>query len=373
MTSHAYSFLLERKLSMKPIISSIRELIFRIIRRILLIFEWLFTKAFKAVSSRLPFWKIQPAAKVFNAVNFPHQAASGTLSRGLWINGRVLSKRKSGTSLPKANDSNWTNFKRMTSQWLTREVPYTGITIRVGAEEHKIKSDDEGYFELIVHDVSGSIHLKLDDYPYEANVESVGTSNIPEYVIISDVDDTILETGTDSMAKMLKTTLLSNSLTRELVTEMPAIINGLHAESLHPVFYVTSSPWNLHEFLGRVFNRARLPQGGIFMTNWGLTPKQWFTPSHQKHKGDALNKINSWYPDSKILLFGDDIQKDHRIYAGFIRMHPEKIHSAFIRQAAPRGKRKKVQKIIDKLNKEIGREVMHSVGNADEIKAILAR
>jgi len=347
------------------------ELIFRSIRRLLLIIEWLLTSAFRAISCRLPFWKVKPVAKIYNAINFPHQSANGTVSRGIWINGRVVSERK--TIPPTTEDSRWLNFRRMASQWFTRDVPDTGVTIRIGGQEHKVKSNEEGYFQLTAREISGSIHVSLDEFPYKTEIEAQGTCVIPQYVIISDVDDTLLETGAVSLAKMLKKTLLSNALTRDLVPGMPEIINELSLDEINPVFYVTSSPWNLHAFLGRVFKRAKLPLGGIFMTDWGLTPTQWVTPSHYKHKGDALNKIHDWFPDSQTLLFGDDSQKDHRIYAGFIRMHPTKVKAAFIRNVAGRQKRKQVEKLINKLHKEIGREVMFIISDSQEIRNTLGR
>ena len=347
------------------------DFILRSIRRFLLIFEWLLTSAFRTIRCRLPFWKVKPIAKIFNTVNFPHQSSNGTVSRGIWINGRVLSERK--TIPPTKKDSRWLNFRRMTSQWLTREIPNTGVTIRIGGQEHKLKSDKEGYFQLTAHEITGSIHVSLDEFSYSSKIEAQGVCVIPKYVIITDVDDTLLETGAVSLAKMLKTTLLSNALTREIVSGMPDIINELSLDGINPVFYVTSSPWNLHSFLGRVFTRAKLPTGGIFMTDWGLTPTQWITPSHHKHKGEALNRIYNWFSDSQILLFGDDSQKDHRIYAGFIRMHPTKVKAAFIRNISGTQKRRQVEKIIKKLHTEIGREVIYIVTDSQEIRGILER
>jgi phosphatidate phosphatase APP1 len=153
---------------------------------------------------------------------------------------------------------------------------------------------------------------------------------------------------------------------------MSDLINDLHSETKQPVFYVTSSPWNLHGFLGRVFKRAQLPKGGIFMTDWGLTPKQWLTPSHDVHKGDAIKRISGWYQDSQFLLFGDDSQHDHTIYADFIRSNPDKIKAAFIRTVAGEEKMAQVQQMMDALNQELGREVMFVIRSVEDIRDKLA-
>ncbi|MGJ8656681.1 MAG: phosphatase domain-containing protein [Akkermansiaceae bacterium] len=337
------------------------ELFFRSIRRLLLMIEWILGIIWGTLSKLLPFWKIKPVVEIFNAVKFPHNGKCGT-----WIYGRVLSERK--LIPPTPEDSSWINFRRMISQWFTREVPKTGVTVTIGNQQHQVRSDADGYFELLAYNVSGAYQVSLDSYDYKAEFESTGSPEIPEYVIITDVDDTLLETGAISLGKMIKTTLLGNSLTRDLVPGISELINELHHNAKHPVFYVTSSPWNLHGFLGRVFSRAMLPKGGIFMTDWGLTPKQWLTPSHDAHKGDAIHRISEWYQNSQFLLFGDDSQKDHTIYADFIRKNPDKIKAAFIRTVAGEEKMELVQQMMDALNQEIGREVMFVIHTAEEIK-----
>lgn len=341
------------------------ELFFRSIRRFLLIIEWILSVIWGAISKLLPFWKIKPVVEIFNAVNFPHEGKCST-----WIYGRVLSEKK--LIPPTPEDSSWMNFKRMTSQWFTREVPKTGITVTIGNQKHQARSDKEGYFEILAHNISGDYSVSLDSFPYQADFHSTGSAQIPEYVIITDVDDTLLETGAISLGKMIKTTLLGNSLTRELVPGIAELINDLHSDGKNPVFYVTSSPWNLYGFLKRIFRRAKLPKGGIFMTDWGLTPKQWLTPSHSVHKGNAIHRIFEWHQDSQFILFGDDSQKDHTIYADFIRSHPHKIKAAFIRTISDKEKKHQVQETIDALNQEIGKEVMFLIRSAEEIKQQLS-
>lgn len=337
------------------------ELFFRIIRRFLLMIEWVLSFIWSAISKLLPFWKLKPVVEIFNAVSLPHQSKSA-----IWIYGRVLSERK--LIPPTLEDSSWINFKRMAGQWFTREIPKTGITVTIGEISYQTISDKEGYFEILTTNTSDSCKISLDSYPYESSFYCSSSNQNPEYVIITDVDDTLLETGATSLGKMIQTTLLGNSLTRELVPGISELINELHHTSNNPVFYVTSSPWNLHGFLGRVFTRAQLPKGGIFMTDWGLTPKQWLTPRHDVHKGSAIKRIAEWYQQSEFILFGDNSQVDHKIYADFIRANPEKIKAVFIRNVSSAEKADDTLQIINRVNKDINREIMFFVDNAEEIK-----
>ena len=158
------------------------------------------------------------------------------------------------------------------------------------------------------------------------------------------------------MTKMLETTLFGNSLTRELVPGTAELVTELSSNGDHPVFYVTSSPWNLANFLKRIFNRANLPQGGLFMTNWGLTPEQWLTPSHDVHKRDSIGEVAKWYPKAKFVLIGDDSQRDPEIYAEALRCYgADRVASILIRSVSGQQRANEVREAFSILDEEFGK------------------
>jgi hypothetical protein len=139
------------------------ETIFRLIRHLLLIIEWILSVLWSAISKLLPFWKIKPVVEIFNAVKFPHDGKCGA-----WIYGRVLSEKK--LIPPEPEDSGWINFKRMSSQWFTRETPKTGVSVTIGDEKYQVMSDKKGYFEVLTHDISGEERTKpIQQMMYELN------------------------------------------------------------------------------------------------------------------------------------------------------------------------------------------------------------
>ena len=70
-------------------------------------------------------------------------------------------------------------------------------------------------------------------------------SHAAAFGVISDVDDTILETGVQRVGRMIRQTFTGSALTRTPFPGAAELYRDL-ADGINPVFYVSSSPWNLH-------------------------------------------------------------------------------------------------------------------------------
>ena len=173
------------------------------------------------------------------------------------LRGRVLSAVREGQ--PKPHHGKWTNFKQMVSLFATDEV--VGIT--VSADGTEAVTDEEGYFTLLLPrpDASGwhTVEAHLPDHP-KARVllHALVPDPSARFGVISDIDDTMLQTGAFSLARNLWTSLTGNVLTRHVFPDAVALIDRLH-DTRNPVYYVSSSPWNLYRFLTAIFERHELP------------------------------------------------------------------------------------------------------------------
>ncbi|MGJ8672447.1 phosphatase domain-containing protein [Rubritalea sp.] len=327
-----------------------------------LVVEWLLGVIWYLMTFWIPRKKADPVADVYNAILHPG---------GIYLFGRVMALRV--MPAPKPEDGKWVNFKRMASNWFTLDFPHARVEIKMGERVIRVRSNKEGYFEL--HDACegniDSVEVHLPQHGYRSEVPLVGSNQQTPLVIISDVDDTLMETGSISMGKMLETTLFGNLLTRELVPGVSELVTELHDGGKHPVFYVTSSPWNLANFLKRIFRRANLPAGGLFMTKWGLTPEQWLTPSHDVHKREAIDEVTSWYSEASFILLGDDSQRDPEIYSKALRFYgAERVKSILIRSVSGSLRANEVREKFKKLNAEYG-EIAHVVKNSETMREIL--
>lgn len=256
---------------------------------------------------------------------------------GIAVKGRVLAIRN--LSEPNVNDSWWVNARRMLKRWITSECPFIPVYASVNGEKAETLTDDEGYFsfELPNPSSAGSIEISLPENlaPDPVIAKVVENDTDPELVIISDVDDTIFVSNTARLLSMVKTALTGNSLSRQVFPGIPefysALRSGKHGTSRNPFHYVTSSPWNLHALIAKIFDNKQIPEGGFFMTDWGLSETDWLKESNLTHKRQAILKIMDWHPYSKIVLLGDSSQHDTEIYVSLAAEFPERVVAVAIR------------------------------------------
>lgn len=249
------------------------------------------------------------------------------------VKGRVLATR----TLPDPVESDhwWKNGTSMARRWLTAECPHALVAIRLGSETFETTADDEGYFEMELPDPSAAETVEVWLPNSDNTAPVVENDPHPTVVVISDVDDTIFLSNTAKLLGMIKTALTGNALTRQIFPGVPDLYTrlrlGPHGDQLNPVSFVTSSPWNLHSFMKSIFDHRGSPPGALFMTDWGLSHDNWLKESNPVHKRRAILKILRWFPDSPVVLLGDNSQHDPEIYAKIAIEFPARIAAITIR------------------------------------------
>lgn len=246
------------------------------------------------------------------------------------LRGRVLSAvvRRN----PDENDSKWTNFLAMLRLFATDEV--ADVTVRAG--EQVAQTDEEGYFSLVLPraDQSGwfETEVVLDGSP---DVCATLCAQVPapdaRFGVVSDIDDTVLETGAYTLLKNLWTSMTGNALTRHIFPDAKALLDRLH-DGRNPVFFVSSSPWNIFDFLRAVFERHGVLRAPMFLRDLGLSETQFITGTHGGHKGAAIDTILAANPDLPFVLIGDTGQEDAHVYLNAFRRHPGRIIMVVLRE-----------------------------------------
>ena len=247
----------------------------------------------------------------------------------LVVRGRVVTALR--RTRPEPEHSRLTNLLQMIALFLTNEV--AGVKVVASGAGVTATSDDEGYIWLEVPRDPRLSGWRIID------VEIAGAPGsrrgfpvmIPDPAsrlgIISDIDDTLMHTGSYSLARNLWTTFTGSALTRHVYPDAVALIRRLHGGT-NPVFYVSSSPWNLHHFLDRVFARAELVPGPMFLRDLGLAR----TAGHADHKGEAIDRILAANPRLRFVLIGDTSQKDAFAYRDAVARHPGRIAMVVLRE-----------------------------------------
>ena len=256
---------------------------------------------------------------------------------GVSVKGRVMRIRKWRT--PSVDDHPLQNLWQMLLIWATPERPNTAVAIHCGGATAIVQSDREGYFRADLDSgVFGfspiTLEIPISDDSESVRQELLNHSGPAQFVVISDIDDTVIVTDAARTFRMIATTLLGNALTRQIFAGTAELYRGLQRGTEHgnnPINYVSSSPYNLHGLLKLIFKTNQIPDGAWFLTDWGLDETKWLRESHHEHKLAAIREVLTWHPDLPVILIGDSGQADTEIYAEIVRNYPERIAEVLIR------------------------------------------
>jgi phosphatidate phosphatase APP1 len=274
----------------------------------------------------------------------------------LMFKGRVLEDR--GIRPADAADSTWRNLRNMYRRFDSNEIPGALLLARFGAVEQTVVADDEGFFEArIVPDAPlpndrlwHMVELRLlEPQPAgHAQIRATGHVLVPplssQFGVISDIDDTVIRTNATSMVRMFRATFLENARTRlpfpGVATLYQALQRGADGASLNPLFYVSSSPWNMYDLLEEFFAIQHIPAGPLLLRDWRFSPRGPQSPlRHRAHKIATIRQILDTYPALPFLLIGDSGQEDPEIYREIVRLYSNRILAIYIRNVSRSARR----------------------------------
>jgi phosphatidate phosphatase APP1 len=155
-----------------------------------------------------------------------------------------------------------------------------------------------------------------------------GASN-PPLGIISDVDDTLTDTDVAHKLEMLKNTFFHDTYDVRIFPNAPQAITAVSGKGASlptlPVFYLSGSPWALHERISQAFDRVGLPLGATILRRYSQEP---LDPYDFKHP--HLLEIVDANPGYKWILFGDTGEKDPEVYHTLMQERPGTVDAVFI-------------------------------------------
>jgi phosphatidate phosphatase APP1 len=177
-----------------------------------------------------------------------------------------------------------------------------------------------------------------------------------QYGFISDVDDTFLISHSANLRKRLYVLFTRNARSRKpfegVVKHYQLLaLSNTTPDAPNPFFYVSSSEWNLYDFLLEFSTLNGLPRG-VFLLNVLKEFRQLLKTGQNNHNGKftRIVRILQAYPKQRFVLLGDSSQHDPYIYESVVKHFPKQVHAVYIRDVYKRnyGKVKEVlQKIED--------------------------
>jgi phosphatidate phosphatase APP1 len=270
----------------------------------------------------------------------------GTASR-VHVLGRVLEDE--GHATPGAGYSRWRNLLAMLKRLESDEVAGAHVALRVADAELEVVADEEGFFRAWLSPTQApaaawhAVQATLLDPPCPSgtSVRAAGRALVPPgdaaFGVISDLDDTVIQTGATDLFRMARTVLFGSARSRLPYPGVAAFYQALRDGTGgcdNPVFYVSSSPWNLYELLVEFLDLQHIPAGPLLLRDWGLSERELLPSGHAPHKLAAIEGVLDTYPTLPFLLIGDSGQEDPEIYREIIRSHPGRILAAYIRNVS---------------------------------------
>ncbi len=211
-------------------------------------------------------------------------------------------------------------------------------------------SERDGFFRLEFkpetppspgwHDISVKL-LRKKRRRRRREVTGKGSFFVPfvtQYALISDIDDTFLISHSSTLLKRLYVLFTENARSRQpfdgVVKHYQLLsLAGTNEEHPNPFFYVSSSEWNLYDYIVEFAHDNQLPKGVYLLSQLKMF-FELFKTGQNKHKTKFFRivRIMESFPKQRFILLGDDTQEDPAIYASVVEHFPQQVVCVYIRQ-----------------------------------------
>lgn len=270
----------------------------------------------------------------------------------LFVRGRVIEDK--GLEIATPDATRWRNFLDTYKRFVSDKVPHARLRVVYPGGEEELEADAQGYFKARLElpeavpagwtEVAYSL-LSPERRGVEA-AQAVGRVLVPEadaqFGVISDMDDTVVQTDVTRWVRVLGAVLFGNAHTRlpfrGVATFYRALEQGT-AGVRNPLFYVSSSPWNLYDLLLEFLTLGQIPLGPLNLRAWRGGTGELFPGEHGAFKQGEIQRILDTFPSLHFILIGDSGEQDPEIYGEIVQRYPGRILGVYIRDVSGEARR----------------------------------
>jgi len=267
------------------------------------------------------------------------------------VYGRVIEKRDIGASTD--TDSVLKNLFNTYRRADSDPLPFAKVKVEYAGSTLEMKADNEGFF-------GGWIDLEkpltADDEWREYKVELIprvaadpavaplavkGSGEVlsataaTRFAVVSDLDDTVIQSRVSNFLQAARTVMLGNARTRlpfpGVAAFYEALRNGATGDEKNPIFYVSSSPWNIYDVIAEFMDLQKIPKGPLVLRDWDIGWSSLSSARHFEHKTSVIRDLMQLYPDLEFILIGDSGQHDPEIYRQIVSEFPKRVRAIYIR------------------------------------------
>lgn len=267
-------------------------------------------------------------------------------------------------SLKEDPSSKRSRLKGLFGEWMASdsvqifcENRHVSARVKNGEFSGQLQVKDLKNFRLKVLHRDQIIYSEVFKFPQKA-----------DFLVVSDIDDTILLTEVSSMLKMTYNSMLKDFSKRKAIEGTPELYRQFSQNCKDlgkPHFiYLSSSPAFLSRSLKSFLRRHSFPQGTIILK------KSLENDGHENHKSSWLKKISARYPGRPMILLGDSGEKDPEIYRDFhsIPGNSDRIKAVIIHEVT---KEAETISRLDIIKKSMGKTPFIYWSSAAELKKLL--
>lgn len=263
------------------------------------------------------------------------------------VQGRVL--EDAGIEPAARDHSRWRNALALIRRADADPVPHARVRVGIGTASLEFHADDEGFFagwmdenspERIDADwvrITAELVAPEGDAPVVTSGRALVSMIEPEFLVISDVDDTVLQSNVTSFLMAVRTMLFENARTRlpfpGVAAFYQALRRGVTGNARNPTFYVSSSPWNLYDVIEEFLEIQGIPAGPLMLRDVDVGLGVLSSRHHHTHKREMIRRVLTTYTEPAILI-GDSGQQDPEIYRDVVHDHRGRIKAVYIRNVS---------------------------------------
>ena len=259
------------------------------------------------------------------------------------------------------------NFRYLIRLFLIKPYPEAKVRLVFKTQVINQTTEYDGFFKFewkAVESISAGWHevkvelLEEDGVVLAETTGSVYVPHVTQYAFISDIDDTVMISHSATIGKRLRELFIKNPRTRKTFPDVMEHFKRLSlshtdVEQPNPFFYVSSSEWNLYDYLVETFRFNKLPEGAFLLNQI----KRWdnlLKTGKTGHEGKLLRvmRILDAFPQQKFIFFGDNSQQDPEIYTTIALKYPQNIEAIYIRNIRPE-RTKVTRALLGKLESQI--------------------
>jgi phosphatidate phosphatase APP1 len=205
-----------------------------------------------------------------------------------------------------------------TRTFFGRDVEHARLRIVAGPLAAPVVADDDGFFEARLRGPFPAgrrrFDLLLDQPGWRAAPLSLELDVVDAtsgYVVVTDIDDTIIETGvTGGKARMIARVASSDAHDIRAFDGAAEALATFAASGV-PVVYLSASPVELGPRLMRFLALRGFPPGALFLRHY--EDDGFGDPT--RYKRARFEKVLADFPGRQLILFGDNGEKDPEIFA----------------------------------------------------------